>query len=100
MSKATVYDTITNPLIVISFNQPTMADAGMTYQPIKVEARLEARTTEGAVRNVTSTLNVGAVVQTPLTNSQIYTTLKAINTPLANLLKTAYTEAISIDISV
>ena len=108
--KATNYSKINNLLLVVSFNQPT--DNPLDTQPIKIEARVEAITDEGAVRNVSKTLNVGAVrnvsktlnvgaVQnTKLTNKEIYTKVKAFNAPLANLLKSAILEALNEDVSI
>jgi hypothetical protein len=99
MARTTNYSELRNLLLVVSFNQPT-GEHGLDIQPVQVEARCEAVTTEGAVRNVSTKLNVGAVQDTKLTNKEIYTRVKAFNTPLANLLKDAILEALNEDISV
>jgi len=100
MSKATNYSDIRNLQLVVSFNQPVMGENGHEFYPMVVEARADAITTEGAVRNVTKKLEVGAAVDEKLTNKEIYTKVKAFNTPLANLLKSAVLEALDDDVSV
>ncbi len=99
MSKSTNYSELRNLLLVISFNQPT-GEHGQEIQPVVIEARTEAVTDEGAVRNVSTKLNIGAVQSTKLTNQEIYTKVKAFNVPLANLLKDAILEALNENVSI
>ena len=95
MAKDTQYTEIRNLLLVVSFNQPLPEE--VKYQPVVIEARCEARTPEGAVRNVSKRLDVGTVVDTPLTDKQIYTRISAVSPQLAGVLKDAIIEALNVD---
>ena len=96
MAKNTQYTETRNLILVISFNQPA-GEMGTKYQPVVIEARCEAWTPEGAVRNVSKRLDVGTVVDTPLTNKQIYTKVSAVSPQLAGVLKDAIIEALNVD---
>lgn len=97
--KSTTYSELRNLLLVVSFNQST-GENGQDIQPIVIEAKCEAITPEGAIRNVSTKLNVGTVQATKLTNKEIHTKVKAFNVPLANLFKDIMLEALDEDVSV
>jgi len=96
MAKDTQYTAIRNLILVVSFNQPG-GEMGRQIQPVVVECRAEAWTPEGAVRNVSKRLDVGTVVDTPLTDKQIYTKISAVSPQLAGVLKDAIIEALNVD---
>jgi hypothetical protein len=101
MAKQTQYDDVKNILLVVRFNEPA-GEAGQKYQPVIIEARCEALTTEGAVRNVVSKTLIGAVQDAPLTLRQIYINVNktTVGGLLANILKEAILDALNIDPSV
>ena len=96
--KTTNYLDIRNLLLVVSFNQPT-GDHGELIQPVVIEARCEAITDEMAVRNVVNTVNIGAVVQTKLTNEEIFKTVFGISPVLAKALEGVLLDAVAENVS-
>lgn len=88
-------------MIVVNFNQPA-GEYGQKYQPAVVEVRCEALTDEGAVRNVSSKVNIGSVIDAPLTLKQIYAQVNktTVGGILAGALKAALLDAIQEDASV
>lgn len=98
MGKQTQYSELRNTLLVISFNQPT-GQNGQDIQPVVIEARTEAYTDEGACRNVRNIVNIGEVVQTKLTNEELYKTVYGISEVLAEALKGVLFEAVSEDMA-
>lgn len=98
MAKVTNYSELRNTLLVISFNQPT-GEMGQQIQPVVIEARTESITTEGAVRNVTNTLNIGTPVEVKLTNEEIFKTVYSLNPVLAKALEGVLLEAVAEDVS-
>ena len=98
MSKQTSYRELRNLLIVVSFNQPT-GEMGREIQPVVIEARTEAVTDEGAVRNVINKVEIGEPVETKLTNEEIYKTVFGISEVLAKALEGVLMDGISQDVS-
>lgn len=100
--KATNYTDVKNLMIVINFNQPIEVDGVQKIQPVVVDVRGEATTPENAIRHISAKSNVGNPVDTALTGKQIYNAINKTGTgaTLANILKTAYIEAINEDVSV
>ena len=98
MGKNTTYSELRNTLLVISFNQPT-GEHGQDIQPVVIEARTEAATVEGAIRNVTNTVKVGEVVTEKLTNEEIYKTVYGISPVLAKALEGVLLDAVAEDVS-
>jgi len=97
MVKQTNYSKLKNLLLVVSFNQPS-GENGQKVQPIVIEARCNALTDEGAVRNVSTKLNVGVEQTIKLTNKEIYTKVKAFNSQLGALLKDLVLDALDEDV--
>ena len=97
MAKNTKYSELRNLLLVVSFNQPT--ENPVEIQPVVVEARCEAITDEGAVRNVINTVNIGEVVTEKLTNEELFKTVYGISPVLAKALEGVLLEGISEDVS-
>ena len=96
--KSTNYSELRNLLLVVSFNQPT-GEHGQKIQPVVIEARVEAITTEGAVRNVTSKVEIGEPVTEKLTNEEIYKTVYSISPVLAKALEGVLMDGVSEDMS-
>lgn len=96
--KSTQYSELRNTLLVISFNQPT-GEMGREIQPVVIEARTEAITPEGAVRNVTNKVNIGETINTKLTNEELYKTVYGISEVLAEALKGVLLDAVEEDMS-
>lgn len=94
MARTTTYSDIKNLIIVVSFNRPA-GEHGQQIRPVVVAD-------EGAVRNITSTSEIGALQDAPLTLKQIYTNINksTVGPILAEVLKTAVLEAISTDVTV
>lgn len=97
MARTTSYDNVRNIHLVVSFNQP--AGNSVDLIPAVIEARCEAITPEGAVRNVVNKVEVGNVIQTPLTLKQIYNQVNktTVGGLLAGALKDAILDAINVD---
>ncbi len=94
--KNTNYSELKNLSLAIRFNQSKHQDG---FQPVEIEARADALTTEGAIRNVSSRFNIGDVVETPLTNEEIYKQVYGISKVLATALKEVLLEGIDQDVS-
>lgn len=94
MPKSTNYSELRNLLLVVSFNQ--IRNQG-SIQPVVINARAEALTTEGAVRNVNTELKIGYPVEIPLTNEEIYKQVYGISKVLAEALKGVLLEGINQD---
>jgi hypothetical protein len=98
MAKQTEYSELRNTLLVISFNQRTGAN-GQDIQPVVIEARTEAITPEGAVRNVKNQVNIGEIVQEPLNNEELYKLVFGLSPVLAKALEGVLLDSIEEDMS-
>ena len=96
--KPTNYSELRNLRVLVNFNQPAGYD-GHSFQPVVIEAMAEAWTPEGAVRNVSNTLNLGEVSQALLTSEEIYKQVYGISEVLAEALKGVLLEGIAQDVS-
>lgn len=101
MAKTTQYSEVRNVLIVIGFNEPVNIGETKKYQPVVINTRMDAITTEGAVRGVSGIVNIGEPVDVPLSGRQVYSALNKTQTGsiLANALKETYLEAIDEDVT-
>ena len=101
MAKPTTYSTVKNPMIIITFNQPGGID-GIQFIPAVIEVRMDATTTEGAIRGIVNRVELGNITATPLTNVQIYTQVNKSTTGalISGILKTAFIDALNEDPSV
>lgn len=96
--KPTNYSELRNLLLVISFNQPT-GEMGQQIQPVVIEARAEALTTENAVLNVKNEVKIGATVAEKLTNEELFKTVYGISEVLAKALEGVLLDGIAQDVS-
>ncbi len=100
MSLSTSYDNINNLSLHVETNVPILQSDGTTkFQAIVVTARCNAVTTEGGLRPVSRSLDVGVLNATPRTLQQLYTTINGVNSGLGTLLKNLILDAINVDAS-
>ena len=99
MALATSYTRLEEIRVDFFFNN----QEGERYRPLTMRAQAVARTSDGGRKDVSSGAVVGNLINTPLTNNQIYTQLGLVtnlHTRVQALLKQLYTDAIAEDISV
>ena len=101
MPKDTEYNKINNLMLVVSFNQRDLdSEDPSKLQPVRIEARADVKTAEGASMRTTKILNIGTPVKKPLTNKQIYTKISGFNSQLGILVKDLVLKALNEDVSV
>jgi len=98
MSKQTTYSELRNVLVVVSFNQPA-GMMGDMYQPVVIEARGGAITTEGAVRNMVNRVKIGEISDSPIINEELYKATYALSPVLAEALKGVLLDGVNEDMS-
>ena len=96
--KQTNYSELRNLLLVVSFNQPA-GEIGTKVQPIVIEAHGEAWTPENAVRNVINRVNIGKVIDTELTEEELYKAVYGLSPVLAEVLQGVLMEGVAKDVS-
>jgi len=94
--KPTAYTEVDNIMGRLFFGGEVQVGTTTMYAPLRLNASLRVKTTEGATINISTTTTFGALQETPYTAKQSYDIL-----PIAmkNVFKYLYQEALDVDLS-